>query len=154
MRWGHWSVQTQKHFPRGRCPQSLLPGEPSLLGAVFSSLCPGSPPLLGNIWLMRAVQAKPESSFPNLPKLQSSEFPPQIGPSNAVLPLPFLAFSSQHEDQWGSPGWFLWVSHPISPLPEQTSAAVALELSPRVSARSQVCPCKDCCQLTRIVAHS
>lgn len=94
MRWGHWSVQTQKHFPRGRCPQSLLPGEPSLLGAVFSSLCPGSPPLLGNIWLMRAVQAKPESSFPNLPKLQSSEFPPQIGPSNAVLPLSWPSLHS------------------------------------------------------------
>lgn len=151
-------MQTQKHFPRGQCPQSLLPGEPNPLGAIFSlgeqplTRFP-SPPLLGNIWLMRAVQAKPESSFLTLPLFQSSEFPPQIGPSDAVLPLsrPSLPSTRTSGDPQTS---FFWVTHPISSLPEQTSAAVALELSPRVRAHSQVCPCKGYYQLTRTVAHS
>lgn len=129
-------MQTQKHLPRDRCLQSLL-----LYSALESSLCPGFPPLLENIWLMRAVQAEPECSFPNHP-CSRAEFPPQIRPSSAMLPL----------------------SRP-SPPSMRTSVDPHHGQSPHFRDRyvllwrwnclpkscSQVCPCKDCCQLTTTV---
>lgn len=142
MRWGHWSMQTQKHFPRGRCPQSLLPGETNPLGAVFSLGEQPLPRFPSPPWEYLADEGSAGKTRVLLP--HPNPAPELRVPASdrafRCCAAPFSAFSSQHEDQWGSPDWFLWVSHPISPLSEQTSAAVVLELSPRVRSHSQVCP--------------
>lgn len=137
--------------PLGPMPQSSCQESQTLkvlYSALDSSLYPGSPPHLVNIWLMGAVQAEPESSFPNPSRLQSSESPPQIRPPDAVLlPLSRPSLPSVRTNvaprlvfcgcPGQSPHFWNFCSGP-----------------PRVKARSQVCPCKDRCRSGSTVTHS
>lgn len=77
---------------------------------------------------MRGAQATPESSFPKLSLLQSSERLPQVRPVDAVQPLQTLP--SQCEDQCGSPWYFMDVIPSLPALGTMRAAMALVLLSP------------------------